>query len=328
MYNTFGVKATASYFEDANSLKELIEILNNPIYQDLDKFILGGGSNTLFTKNFDGLVIKISIKGINIEKSDGGNIYLRAFAGEVWEDLVSYCIDNKYYGMENLSGIPGLVGATPIQNIGAYGLEIKEIIESVDVLDIDTKEIQTFQNQDCKFAYRDSIFKSELKDKYIVISVLYRLSKEQIVNLSYKALKDYFDLVKNINPTISDVRNAVLKIRSEKLPDISKYGTAGSFFKNPIISKSIFENLQKKYPQMPFYLMDEDLYKIPAGWLIETAGFKGKKFGNCGVYEKQALVLVNYGKATGIEILEFSKRIQNEIKLMFGIDLKREVVVI
>ena len=328
MYNTFGVKASSLYFEDASTLSDLVEILENPLYKDVNKFILGGGSNILFTKDFDGLVIKISLKGIEVEKFDDKNIYLRAFAGEIWDDIVSYCVDHKYYGMENLSGIPGLVGATPIQNIGAYGLEVKDIIESVDVINIDTNELKTFPNAECKFGYRDSVFKNELKGKYIVVSVLYKLLKDSVLNLSYKALKDYFDLAGNNNPTISDVRDVVLKIRSEKLPDLNKYGTAGSFFKNPIVSKSRFENLQIKYTDMPFYIIDDENYKIPAGWLIEKAGFKGQRSGNCGVYEKQALVLINYGGATGLEILKLSEQIQDKVNYLFNISLEREVVVV
>jgi len=316
------------YYEDANSLPELIEILNNPLYENVKKFILGGGSNTLFTQDFNGLVIKISLKGIDVEKSDDKNIYLRAFAGEIWDDIVSYCVDHKYHGMENLSGIPGLVGATPIQNIGAYGLEVKDTIESVNAINVDTKELKTFSNVECKFGYRDSLFKTEHKGKYIVVSVLYKLSKDSALNLSYKALKDYFDLAGNNNPKISDVRDAVLKIRGEKLPDQNKYGTAGSFFKNPIVSKPKFENLQIKYTDMPFYIIDDENYKVPAGWLIEKAGFKGKRFGNCGVYEKQALVLINYGGATGLEILKLSEQIQDKVNGLFNIKLEREVIVV
>ena len=328
MYNTFGVKANSLYFEDASTLPELINILKNPLYQNVDKFILGGGSNVLFTQDFNGLVIKISLKGINVEKEDENNIYVKAYAGEIWDDLVSYCVEKGYGGFENLSGIPGLVGATPIQNIGAYGSEIKETFESLEAVNINTGETRFFNLDECKFGYRDSVFKNELKNQYVVVSVFYKLSKKPIINLSYKALKDYFDLIKNNNPTILDVRNAVIKIRSEKLPDIIKFGTAGSFFKNAIISKDKFEILQKNYPDVPFFLEENEKYKIPTGWLIEKAGFKGQRYGNCGVYEKQALVLINFGGATGLEVFEFSKLIQDKVKSIFDIDIEREVVVI
>jgi len=328
MYNTFGVKVNSLYFEDVGTLSDLIKILENPLYQNADKFILGGGSNVLFVQDFNGLVIKISLSGINVEKEDENNVYVKAQAGEIWDDIVSYCVERGYGGIENLSGIPGLVGAAPIQNIGAYGSEIKDCFESLEAIDIKTREVKTFNVGECKFGYRDSVFKNEFKNKYIIVSVLYKLLKNPVVNVSYKPLADYFAKNNNTNPSIKEIREAVILIRKEKLPDLTKLGTAGSFFKNPIIDKDSFEILQKGFSDMPNYLETDGKYKIPAGWLIEQCRFKGKIFGNCGVYEKQALVVVNYGGATGLEILEFSEIIQKRVYEKFLISLEREVVVI
>lgn len=323
-YNTFGIDAKAKYFVNIDSLNTLKDVLKSNQPDNL--FILGGGSNMLLTKNIDKIVLKINIKGITIVKEDKDFVWVEANAGEVWHDFVLWCIDNNYGGIENLSLIPGNVGTTPIQNIGAYGVEVKDVIESCKGISMSTKEFTTFSNQDCQFGYRESIFKNDLKNKYIITSVVFKLTKHNhILKTGYGAIQHELE-VKNITiPTIKDISDVVIAIRQEKLPNPKEIGNSGSFFKNPIISKDFFEQLIKRYPTMPYYVVNNAEIKIPAGWLIEKAGFKGYRLGDAGVHNNQALVLVNYGNATGEQLKKLADTILHEVKGIFGIDISPEV---
>jgi UDP-N-acetylmuramate dehydrogenase len=321
-YNTFGIDVLAKQFVEVSTLDELTEILT--LYPDF--FILGGGSNMLLTKPIEKLVVKLNLKGIEESPSttDDNSVFVSAFAGENWHDFVLWCLNKNYGGLENLSLIPGSVGACPIQNIGAYGVEVKDTITYVEALDLKTSKVVSFSNANCQFGYRDSIFKTSSKDKYIILKVTFRLTtKQHQLNLDYGAIKS--ELGSAINPSLSQISKAIIKIRSSKLPDPKDIGNSGSFFKNPVISNQLFKTLLKDYPNMPSYNMGGGKVKIPAGWLIEQCGFKGKRFGDAGVHSKQALVLVNYGKATGSEILQLAQLIESTVKNTFNIDLQTEV---
>ena len=324
-YNTFGIDVLAKYFVEISVQNDLFEI--PPLIKSLNVpfLILSGGSNILFTKNFEGLVIKISTKGIKIINEDDKYVYLKAEAGEVWDELVQFCVNNNFGGIENLSLIPGLVGAAPIQNIGAYGQELKDKFISIEALNLDNGKIKNFNNDECKFDYRYSIFKSELKNKYLITSLTLRLDKFPVINLSYGNVKDELMKLNKNDYTIKDVREVICNIRKSKLPDPKEIGNAGSFFKNPIIDEKKFEILKKFYPNIPFFISNYNQIKIPAGWLIEQCNWKGKRIGNVGVHSKQALVLVNYGNASGEEILELANRIKFDIKNKFDIELEEEV---
>jgi len=319
-YNSFGIDVLAKKFVEVNSVSELKKILKK-----FEKcFILGGGSNMLLTKPIENPVVKLNIKGITFEVLNNNTVLVNAMAGENWHDFVLWCIDKNYGGLENLSLIPGTVGACPIQNIGAYGVEVKDTIINVEVLEIATQKTHIFSNTDCQFAYRDSIFKSSKKGKYIIVKVSFKLTTHKHnLNMAYGAIKS--ELANIAEPNIQQISNAVIKIRSSKLPNPKDIGNSGSFFKNPIVDLSQFKKLQKINPNIPFYKITENKIKIPAGWLIEQCGFKGKRFGNAGIHKKQALVLVNYGSATGKEILELSKTIQKSVKKTFNINLQTEV---
>ncbi|WP_417939731.1 UDP-N-acetylmuramate dehydrogenase [Flavobacterium sp. RS13.1] len=326
-YNTFGIEASAKQFVAVHSIEELKTILS--ANKNEKKFILGGGSNMLLTKDIDALVIHIDLKGKKVIKEDDDFVWVESQAGEVWHDFVLYTIDNNFGGLENMSLIPGNVGTTPVQNIGAYGTEIKDTFVSCEAINIDTQEMKTFTNAECNFGYRESIFKNEVKDQYIITSVVFRLTKRNHkINTSYGDI--LAELAKNniSEPTLKDVSNAVIAIRKSKLPDPKELGNSGSFFKNPILLKSDFEQIHKKFPEMKFYEVSETEVKVPAGWLIEQAGFKGKRFGDAGVHKNQALVLVNYGNATGQEILAVSKQVQKTVFETFGIHIEAEVNVI
>lgn len=327
-FNTFGVDVKAKYFTSVASEKEILEILHSKRFGTMDKLILGGGSNILFTKNYDGLVIHYVEKGIRLVEENEKYAIIESSAGEVWNDLVSYCVDNKYYGIENLSLIPGTVGAAPIQNIGAYGVEIKDVFESLDGINLKTGEKKSFKRNECKFDYRDSIFKQELKGKFFVTKVRLRLNKEKNFNLNYRALKDYLGKANKEKLTINKVRETVNKIRMSKLPDPERFGNAGSFFKNPEVSEEKFLELKRDYEETVFFKLDRNKYKIPAAFLIEKCGFKGKRIGNVATYNRQALVIINMGSASGDEIKSFSEQIQFEVKEKFGIDLNPEVNII
>lgn len=322
-YNTFGIEARAEYFSAFSSIPELQQIL--AANTSLPLLVLGGGSNLLLTKDVQGLVLKNELTGIEVIAEDLATVVVRAGAGEIWHQFVLYCIDKGFGGAENLSLIPGSVGASPMQNIGAYGTEIKDIFESLEALEIATGEIHTFNKESCAFGYRESVFKRALKGKYIITSVAFRLQKNPKVNTTYGAIEAELQAQGISNPGIRDVSNAVIAIRSSKLPDPKKIGNAGSFFKNPVVDQAIYDEILKQYPHAPAYPATPGSVKLPAGWLIETAGWKGKTIGNYGVHLNQALVLVNYGGATGKEIYELSGAILTDIYEKFGVQLEREV---
>lgn len=324
-YNTFGIEAIAKYFVEVSSIEQLQEILQNPDYQSTERLILGGGSNMLLTKDFEGLVIKIAIKGFEVVEENKDNIWIKAGAGVVWHDLVMHCVNQNYAGMENLSLIPGTVGAAPMQNIGAYGVEIKEVFEKLEALEIATGEIKTFDKATCNFGYRESIFKHEAKGKYIILNVTFKLSKKPNFHVEYGAIKDTLTEMGISEMSIKAISDAVIHIRQSKLPNPAEIGNAGSFFKNPEIPNTQFDVLKAQFPTIPSYPVSETTTKVPAGWLIEQAGWKGQRFGNVGVHAKQALVLVNYGGGKGEEIKELSQKIQASVKGKFGIQLSAEV---
>ena len=326
-YNTFGIEAFAKQFVSVHSSIELEMILKQ--FSNEKKFVLGGGSNMLLTQDIDALVIHLDIKGKKIVQEDADFVWVEGQAGENWHEFVLWTIGNNFGGLENMSLIPGNVGTTPIQNIGAYGTEIKDTFVSCEAMKIETQEIKTFDNKSCHFGYRESVFKNEVKDQYIITSVVLKLTKRNHkINISYGDISA--ELAKNniTNPTLKDVSNAVIAIRKSKLPDPKELGNSGSFFKNPIVSKKAFEAIHAKFPEMKYYDVSETEVKVPAGWLIEQAGFKGKRFGDAGIHKNQALVLVNYGNATGQEILTVSKTIQETILSTFGILIETEVNVI
>ncbi|GGH02437.1 UDP-N-acetylenolpyruvoylglucosamine reductase [Polaribacter pacificus] len=321
-YNTFGVHVNAKRFVSIDSFYQLQELLKT----EKDLFLLSGGSNMLLTKDIEQLVVYLNIKGISIDREDENYAYVTVNAGENWHEFVLWCIDQGYGGLENLSLIPGNVGTCPIQNIGAYGVEVKDVITQVEALRISDQKRVHFSNEACSFGYRNSIFKNEEKGKYIITSVSFRLTKNKHnLQTSYGAIETALQENKIQNPSIKDISNAVIAIRKSKLPDPKEIGNSGSFFKNPIVAKSIFEGLKNSHPNIPNYQVSEDQIKIPAGWLIEQAGFKGKRFGNTGVHSKQALVLVNYGEASGQEIYTLAKQIQEKILELFSINLEIEV---
>ena len=326
-FNTFGIEANAKEFIAVHSIKELETVLAEN--KTKNKFILGGGSNMLLTKDIEALVIHIDLKGKKIVEENDDFVLVESQAGENWHEFVMWTINNNFGGLENMSLIPGNVGTTPVQNIGAYGTEIKDTFVSCSAMKIDTLEMKSFDNAECHFGYRESIFKNEVKDQYIITSVIFKLTKRNHkINISYGDITAELDKLKIKNPTLKDVSNAVITIRQSKLPDPKVLGNSGSFFKNPIVLKSDFEPIHEKFPEMKFYEISETEVKVPAGWLIEQAGFKGKRFGDAGIHKNQALVLVNYGNATGQEILNVSKEIQETIFKKFGIHIEAEVNII
>ena len=322
-FNTFGIDVNASKFVSIDSLQNLKDILNtNPV----DLLTLGGGSNMLLTKDVEALVLQINLKGISVISSFKNSVHVEVAAGENWHELVCWCLNKDFGGLENLSLIPGNVGTAPIQNIGAYGGELKDSFISCEAIHIHTKELRTFTKEECNFGYRNSIFKQELKGQYIITSVVFELSRyDHSLKTNYGAIEAELQNSAIETPTIQDVSKAVISIRNSKLPDPKIIGNSGSFFKNPVISYSKFEVLQNQFPQIQHYKISENAVKIPAGWLIDTAGFKGKTFGDFGVHTKQALVLVNYGGASGKDILNLSQQIQKAVKYIFDIDLETEV---
>jgi UDP-N-acetylmuramate dehydrogenase len=321
-YTTFAIDSYAEEFAVFDSVETLIECLNQT---NKSLTILGGGSNLLLTNDISGTVLKNEIIGIELVEDQENSVLLRVGGGVVWHEFVLFTIEHNFFGLENLSLIPGSVGASPMQNIGAYGVEIKDCFEKLEALNIKTKAVEVFTNQQCEFGYRESVFKRKLKGEYIITHVYFRLNKSKSLNTSYGAIDTELASKGIENPTIKDVSNAVISIRQSKLPDPKELGNAGSFFKNPVVDISVFNNIKLNYSSVPSYFVSDNLVKIPAGWLIETAGWKGKRVGNCGVHTKQALVLVNYGGATGKEVLELSQNIIDDIKLKFNIQLEREV---
>lgn len=330
-YNTFGIDVSAKYFLEANSVSDIQNFLNDKssplIKGDRGLLVLGGGSNILFTKNFDGVILKNNLKGIELIKEDSEHYYVKAGGGEVWHEFVLHCIKNNYAGVENLSLIPGCVGAAPIQNIGAYGVEQKEIFHELEAMDIHENKKIIFKNSDCQFSYRDSIFKRKAKGKFIITSVTFKLFKKPKLNTSYGAINRELEKIGVTEISISAISHAVCNIRRSKLPDPAVIGNAGSFFKNPIVSNAQYESLKKEFPAIIAY-KDKAGMKLAAGWLVEQAGWKGKQFDSYGVHKDQALVLVNYGNAKGNEIYELSEKVLQSVKEKFDVELEREVVIV
>jgi len=328
-YNTFGINATAKYFASFSSTDDLHELfafnaknnLNNPL-------ILGGGSNILLTRDLNGLVALNQLKGIDVVQQDAENIYVKANAGENWHSFVLYCIQNNFAGVENLSLIPGSVGASPMQNIGAYGVEIKDVFHELEAYSIEDKKLVSFNNNDCEFGYRESVFKRKYKDKFIITSVTYRLNKVPVFNTSYGAIQQELEKMGVQELSIAAISQAVINIRKSKLPDPVEIGNAGSFFKNPTVPKEKFETLKQKYPNIVGYAVNNEQVKLAAGWLIEQCGWKGYRKGDAGCHAKQALVLVNYGNAKGSEIYDLSTEILQSVEDKFGVMLEREVNII
>lgn len=325
-FTTFGVEVSSRYFATFSSIEELRKLLAE--VKDQQLLVLGGGSNMLFRKDYEGITIKNEITGISVIEENEESVLLKVGAGEVWHNFVLYSIEHNLGGIENLSLIPGSVGASPMQNIGAYGVEIKDVFDSLEAIEIATGELHTFSHQDCQFGYRESVFKKELKGKYIIVSVSYKLSKQPKLNTSYGAINSELAKRGITQPSIKDVSDVVIAIRQSKLPDPKEIGNAGSFFKNPVIPKSHYIALQKTYENIPSYPVSEDTVKVPAGWLIDNAGWKGKTIGEYGVHKNQALVLVNYGKANGNDIFQLSEDIIADIYKRYQIKLEREVNII
>jgi UDP-N-acetylmuramate dehydrogenase len=323
-YNTFGIDAKARFFTKVSGLEELKDALLFAESQTIPILILGGGSNILLTQDFTGLVIKLELKGIKVVEEDSEKVLVSVGAGENWHEFVLFAIAQNWAGVENLSLIPGTVGASPMQNIGAYGVEIQQVFHHLKALNRKTLELETFSAEECQFGYRESIFKHRLKDKYVICEVVFQLSKIPTINISYGAIKDTLAEMKAENPGIKEVSDAVIAIRQSKLPNPAEIGNAGSFFKNPTISESAFEKLKNQFPEIPGYKVDEGI-KVPAAWLIDQAGWKGFRRNDIGVHSKQALVLVNFGKGKGKEIQELSQEIQQSVEEKFGIKLSPEV---
>lgn len=328
-FNTFGVDVNAKYFTEVQTVDELKEAIRYSKEHHLSVLFLGGGSNILLTRDFDGLAIKLSLKGISEEDLNENEVLVTAKSGENWHEFVLHSLEKNYGGLENLSLIPGNVGTSPMQNIGAYGTEIKDIFVSCTVLDLENLELKTFNLKDCHFGYRDSVFKQEGKGKYVILDVSFKLTKKNHhIKTEYGAIKTELENMGITDPTIQDVSKAVIHIRQSKLPDPKEIGNAGSFFKNPTIPLTQFEDLKQKFENIPGY-PNGDMVKVPAGWLIEQCGWKGKQIGNAASHKLQALVIVNAtGEATGKEIFDFSTEIIDSVKEKFGIELEREVNII
>ncbi|MBE0639160.1 MAG: UDP-N-acetylmuramate dehydrogenase [Bacteroidales bacterium] len=324
-FNTFGIDVKAKYFVELKNDDEIVSFISKGFWRDKKFLILNGGSNILFTKDFDGVVMKIITRGIELKDETEESTLVKAKAGENWHQFVCWCISANLGGLENLSLIPGNVGAAPIQNIGAYGVEQKDVFESLEALEMNSCKIITFNRKECKFGYRSSIFKKELKNKYIILSVTYRLSKKPVFNTGYGDIQRELAGAGDKELTLKKISDAICRIRSSKLPDPVKIGSAGSFFKNPAISREKYIDLLKKYPGLPGYPGEKGGYKIPAGWMIDHLGWKGFRHGDAGVCATQALVLVNYGHADGSEILKLAQKIQESVETEFGIILEPEV---
>lgn len=331
--NTFGLDANAEYFADIDSAASLQFIFSEPKLAKLPKFVLGGGSNILFTQNVKGLVLKNNFQGISVAGETETQVVVRVGGGVLWHDFVIWCVERNYGGAENLALIPGTVGAAPVQNIGAYGVELKDFFLTLRAIDLETLDEREFLEQDCKFGYRDSIFKNKYKNKWFISHVSFRLEKISLENpykfkISYGNIRQTLEKLPQGELDIKKVFDAVCQIRQEKLPDPNVLGNAGSFFKNPLVEKGKYEQIKKTYPQVPSYEADCEMLKIPAAWFIDNCGFKGKRVGDVGCYKDQALVIVNYGSARGKEILDFAMRIQNAVLKKFGVELSMEVNVI
>ncbi|MGR3811018.1 UDP-N-acetylmuramate dehydrogenase [Jiulongibacter sp. NS-SX5] len=327
-FNTFGLEAKAKLLVAIKSIDEAIKLTHDEAFKANEKMVLGGGSNLLLTKDFDGLVIKNEIKGIKIIKETETDIYLKVGGGEIWHEFVLFCVTNNYCGLENLSLIPGTVGAAPMQNIGAYGVEIKDVFEELEALNWETQKLERFDNSQCQFGYRESIFKHSHKGKYLICNVTFKLSKKPKLKMEYGAIRETLALNGVKEPSIKDISDAVIAIRQSKLPDPAEIGNSGSFFKNPVITKKLFAKIKDQYDSVPSYPIDESNVKVPAGWLIEQAGWKGYRQGEIGVHQKQALVLVNYGDGIGKDIENLAYKIINSVQEKFGVQLQPEVNII
>jgi UDP-N-acetylmuramate dehydrogenase len=327
-FNTFGIEAKACYFVEVKTDDKILNLIKNDLFKFGKIQILNGGSNTLFTSDFDGIVIKMATQGISLIDENDDYAFLKANAGVNWHEFVTFCIENNYGGLENLSLIPGNVGAAPIQNIGAYGVEQKDCFFALDAIELSTCQIRTFTHQDCRFDYRNSIFKQEFKDKLIILSVTYRLNKNPKFNTTYGAITTEIERMGVKNLSLKAIGDAVCSIRRSKLPDPEKIGNAGSFFKNPLVAKEKHFNLIKDFPGLVAFPAKEGNYKLAAGWLIENLGWKGFRRGDAGVCETQALVLVNYGQAKGSEIIDLANEITFSVKNRFGVDLEMEVNIV
>jgi UDP-N-acetylmuramate dehydrogenase len=326
-FNTFGIDAKASFFVVTDHPDQVQILFKSQEFNNIPKLILGGGSNILFKNDFEGLVLKSNFQGITHSFINSNQLIVTAGAGENWDALVQFCVNNKWGGLENLSLIPGSVGASPIQNIGAYGVELKDVFSHLEALDLQTFEIRRFSHEECGFAYRNSVFKNELKNRFLITSVSFILSTKPLFNLSYPALRD--EIMKSgLETTLKSVADAVVRIRQSKLPDPEQLGNAGSFFKNPVVDSAKFDSLKSEHPLIPSFSQQDDMVKIPAAWLIEQCGWKGKRFGDAGVHTLQPLVLVNYGRANGLEILDLAGRIRESVFNRFNILLEAEVNII
>jgi UDP-N-acetylmuramate dehydrogenase len=326
--NTFGIDVKARLYGTFQDAKSLGEILAQGNEEQVPFMVLGGGSNMLFTNDFNGLILKNEVKGIGLVREDEKHAFVKAGAGENWHTFVLHCIENGWAGLENLSLIPGNVGASPMQNIGAYGVEVKDRFESLEAYHVASGTVKTFSLEECAFGYRESVFKRKYKDQYIILTVTFKLLKNPEVNISYGAIQVELDALGISNPGIADVSRAVINIRKSKLPNPAELGNAGSFFKNPVVEPKVYEAIAKEFPDAPHYPAPGGMVKLAAGWLIEKAGWKGKRIGQCGMHQNQALVLVNYGGATGEEIYAHSTRVLESIRSTFGVELEREVNIV
>jgi UDP-N-acetylmuramate dehydrogenase len=322
-YNTFSIDVNASEFVEIKSLDDLQQLREQAKLDDV--FVLSGGSNMLLTKDIETLVVRIDIKGIKIESENANSVVVSAMAGEDWPEFVKWTVGKGFHGLENLTDIPGRVGSSPIQNIGAYGVELKDSFLKLEAFNLESGEIEVFDNSDCEFAYRESVFKGKLKGKYIIVKVYFDLSKNAELKLDYGAITSVLQSKNITNPNISDLSACISEIRASKLPDPKEIGNSGSFFKNPVISVEHFESLKSNYADIPSYTIDENSVKVPAGWLIDKVGWKGYRNGDAGVHKNQALVLVNYGNASGSEIYQLAREIQKDIFKKFGVELSMEV---
>ncbi|KYG82894.1 UDP-N-acetylenolpyruvoylglucosamine reductase [Roseivirga echinicomitans] len=326
-FNTFGLEAKAAQFIAFTTVNELLAALKM-MESDQELMILGGGSNILLTKDFDGIVLKNELKGIELINEDRNHVWIKAMAGENWHQFVLHCIENDWAGVENLSLIPGTIGAAPMQNIGAYGVEIKDVFDSLEAVEITSGKYQEFTAEECEFGYRESVFKTSLKGQYIITSVVFKLDKTPKFNTTYGAIQTTLDEMKVKELSIKAISDAVIKIRQSKLPDPAEIGNSGSFFKNPTIDNIDYEGLKAEFPSIPGYKLLEQKVKIPAAWLIEQAGWKGKTFGEIGVHKNHPLVLVNYGNGKGEDIKSLAFEIRASVAAKFGIEIIPEVNII
>lgn len=327
-YNTFGIDVSAKYFTGIQSINDILELLQTPEYKNNERLILGGGSNMLLTKNVDAIVVKNNLKGIEVVKETEDTVFVKCAGGEIWHEFVMWCIEKNYAGLENLSLIPGCTGASPMQNIGAYGVEIKDCFYKLEAIHAITGELKTFSKSDCEFGYRESVFKHQFKNQFIITSVTFQLSKKPQFHIEYGAIKQELDNMNITELSIKAISQAVINIRSSKLPNPKEIGNAGSFFKNPEVRAEVYNQLKVNFPNIVAYPLENGNYKLAAGWLIEQSGLKGYRVGDAGVHKLQALVLVNYGKASGNEIYDLSTHVLKTVKDKFGVELEREVNII